>query len=1097
MVYLHGRMPTQPADGTRRLGFILSNADFGRAYLADGWATRFVRDLLQHYVIVLLGYSATDPPMRYLLEGLHARGDKAPAVIYAFDNGSDEEVELRWRDRGVRALSYENADGSHAGLWNSLRAWANRADDPDAWRRTIVALAQERPGELQPHERGQVASLVKTDRGAKLFAEATPPPPAEWLCVFDRYVRYGNPVRTPGAIGEVLPLPDFSLDDDPPRSEGQPWQDGEISDDLLLSTVRPGALGRLGSFGHHQTAQLPNRLISLEHWIVRVINTPVVAWWAAGHGSLHETLLSLIEWKLNRPDEDIDDQARKVWSLILESFRNSPSEDRWFDFARVLIREGWTSSILRDFERIATPYLHCSRPIQAKPQIPPKGNWQDLRRSEVVSFEVKFPPEHAENFEVSSEALPSIVRILCRGLQHAAGLLDEIDTPYWRTATFHPEQRPGEHHVDEADRYLLRAVRFFDRLATENPALARAEVALWPRHDEFFFDKLRIYVLMKSGLFTAHECAESILALSDDGLWNRYHRRELLYTLRARWDEFSDEDRRCIEARLLQGPDQWDQEDPDEYARRKAIASATLLGWLKLQGCELSSEAEQQLPKLREADDRWRPSWDASADDSMEARGGWISVNRDASKIINAPLAEIIARAEEHTNRAFFDFTEDRPFEGLVKDRPLRALSALAIEARNGRFPTAFWRSALTDWPDDTPDRLRCLFAARLARLPREVVSDLKYYIPQWFRANLPKLAKVSVDRCWPLWDALIDHFFALGPEGNLSGVGDVSVGGKPLNRSRRTYDHSINSPIGKLAEALFDILNDQKRTQGQGIPTDIRERLERLFEAPGEGADYAVCATTIRLRWLYYVDPKWVTEKVIPFFDFDHSRSEPAWNGYLHDNELPVPELFALLKPNFLQAFSRSSTWAWDHGPINRLTEFLVVACWWNLKSHRYVTYSEARLALQQATKESREHAIWFLGNVIGNQNEWGSFGKHFVQRSWPRERKFQTSGSSRNFAHLAEEAGDDFPNVVKTILPLLGPVDHVDMLIYGGTGNSESTPLATRFPEAMLSLLDRVVPWSIAPPHDLRRIIDMIAAADPALRQDQRWRRLDGIAG
>ena len=870
LVYLHGRMPTQPSDGTRRLGFILSSADFGRAYLADGWATRFVRDLLQHYVIVLLGYSATDPPMRYLLEGLHARGDKASAVIYTFDSGSDEEVELRWRDPGVRALSYENADGSHAALWNSLRAWANRADDPDAWRRTIVAFAQARPADLQPHERGQVASLIKTDRGAKLFAEATPPPPGEWLCVFDRYVRHGNPVATPGAIGEVLPLADFSLDDDPPRSEGQPWQDGEISDDLLLSTVRPGSLARLGSFGHRQTAQLPNRLISLEHWIVQVVNEPVVAWWAAGHGSLHETLLSLIEWKLNRPDEDIDDQARKAWSLILESFRNSPSEDRWFDFVRVLKRDGWTSSTLRDFERITTPYLHRSRPIQARPQIPPKGNWQDLSRSAVVSFEVKFPPGHAENFEVSGEALPSVVCILCRGLRHAAGLLHEIDTAYWRTATFRPEQRPGEHHVDEADRYLLRAVRFFDRLATENPALARAEVALWPRHDEFFFDKLRIYVLMKSGLFTAHECAEGILALSDNGLWNKYHRRELLHTLRARWGEFSDEDRRRIEARLLQGPDQWGEEDPDEYARRKAIGSASLLGWLKLQGCELSSEAEQLLPRLREADERWRPSWDASADDSMEARGGWISVNRDASKIINAPLAEVIARAEEHTNRAFLDFTEDRPFEGLVKDRPLRALSALAIEARNGRFPTPFWRSALTDWPDDTSDRLRCLFAVRLVRLPREVVSDLKYLIPQWFRTNLPKLAQVSVDRCWPLWDALIDHFFALGPEGSLSGLGEVSVAGKPLNRSRRTYDHSINSPIGKLAEALFDILNDQKRTQGQGIPADIRERLERLFDAPGEGADHAICATTIRLRWLHYVDPNWVTGK--------HAVSTAGW---------------------------------------------------------------------------------------------------------------------------------------------------------------------------------------------------------------------------
>jgi SIR2-like domain len=47
LVYLHGRMPTQPSDGIKRLNFVLSSADFGRAYLADGWATRFVRELLQ------------------------------------------------------------------------------------------------------------------------------------------------------------------------------------------------------------------------------------------------------------------------------------------------------------------------------------------------------------------------------------------------------------------------------------------------------------------------------------------------------------------------------------------------------------------------------------------------------------------------------------------------------------------------------------------------------------------------------------------------------------------------------------------------------------------------------------------------------------------------------------------------------------------------------------------------------------------------------------------------------------------------------------------------------------------------------------------
>ena len=280
-----------------------------------------------------------------------------------------------------------------------------------------------------------------------------------------------------------------------------------------------------------------------------------------------------------------------------------------------------------------------------------------------------------------------------------------------------------------------------------------------------------------------------------------------------------------------------------------------------------------------------------------------------------------------------------------------------------------------------------------------------------------------------------------------MSGLGDVSVGGKPLNRSRRTYGHSINSPIGKLAETLFDVLNELKRPAGQGLPEDIRSRLEQLFDAPGDGADYAICETTIRLRWLFYIDPAWVTKRVIPFFDFDHLRAEPAWNGYLHDNEVPSPELFTLLKPHFLRAFPHSPSWAWDDAPIRRLNEFLVVACYWNLRNNRYISYAEARSALQQATEEGREHSIWFLIHIVRDLNEWKKFGRAFVQKAWPRERRFQTSASSRNFAHLAEEAGDQFPDVIKTILPLLGPVDQVDMLIYGGKrdGEDQSTALAT----------------------------------------------------
>jgi SIR2-like domain len=47
---------------------VLSSANFGEAYMRSGWASRLVYDLLRRYTLVLVGYSADDPPMRYMLE---------------------------------------------------------------------------------------------------------------------------------------------------------------------------------------------------------------------------------------------------------------------------------------------------------------------------------------------------------------------------------------------------------------------------------------------------------------------------------------------------------------------------------------------------------------------------------------------------------------------------------------------------------------------------------------------------------------------------------------------------------------------------------------------------------------------------------------------------------------------------------------------------------------------------------------------------------------------------------------------------------------------------------------------------------------------
>jgi hypothetical protein len=235
--------------------------------------------------------------------------------------------------------------------------------------------------------------------------------------------------------------------------------------------------------------------------------------------------------------------------------------------------------------------------------------------------------------------------------------------------------------------------------------------------------------------------------------------------------------------------------------------------------------------------------------------------------------------------------------------------------------------------------------------------------------------------------------------------------------------------------------------------------------------------------------------------FSFESYQAEPAWNGYLHSENLSVAELFALLKPHFLRAFENTSVWHWDDQSVTRLSEFLVIACYWNQKGGRYISYAEARLALQRADDESRAHAIWLLHSIIRDQKAWRSFGKPFIVNAWPREARYQTALSSGQFAAIAEDSGDNFPDVGRTLSPLLIPSNQLDLFVYKakereGDDEEKAANLPRRFPVTMLALLDRLVPDdpSLAP-YDLGSLVNTIAEADASLRQDPRWRRLSRI--
>ncbi len=63
IVHVHGSI-------SRPTGMVLTDADFGRAYLTEGWARRFLVEVFRRYTVLFVGYSHADVVMNYLARAL-------------------------------------------------------------------------------------------------------------------------------------------------------------------------------------------------------------------------------------------------------------------------------------------------------------------------------------------------------------------------------------------------------------------------------------------------------------------------------------------------------------------------------------------------------------------------------------------------------------------------------------------------------------------------------------------------------------------------------------------------------------------------------------------------------------------------------------------------------------------------------------------------------------------------------------------------------------------------------------------------------------------------------------------------------------------
>lgn len=156
LVHLHGSVSRPTSE------LVLTDGDFGRAYLTDGWARRFVHELFLQHVVLFIGYSHDDTVMKYLARGLPTTTSR-----FALTDVPDHP---KWADLRITPVSYPS-DDDHASLTHLLNSWADRLEMGQLDHSSRVkAIVQGGPPK-KPVDDDYIRDAITSPVGVRAFVE--------------------------------------------------------------------------------------------------------------------------------------------------------------------------------------------------------------------------------------------------------------------------------------------------------------------------------------------------------------------------------------------------------------------------------------------------------------------------------------------------------------------------------------------------------------------------------------------------------------------------------------------------------------------------------------------------------------------------------------------------------------------------------------------------------------------------------------------------------------------------------------------------------------------------------------------------------------
>lgn len=1093
LVYLHGLLSATPVTSDLN-HLVVSSGDFGLAYLTERWAARFVGELFRNYTVCFVGYSISDPVLRYMTDALAADRQlgESSAEMFAFGSyskGQEQDRANEWRAKNVTPILYREYR-RHAYLHRTLRAWAETYRDGVRGKERIVvdtALARPLASTRQDDFVGRMLWALSDSNGlpAKRFAEHDPVPSLDWLEPLseDRY-RHADLSRFGVAphASEDADLA-FSMLRRPASYRHAPW----------MTVTHPG--GYAGKWD--------SVMRQLARWLLRHLGDPKLLLWLAKRGErLHDELARLIEHRLDELDnlerggdtgaqQRIRDSApnaipttslRTLWRILLTGRIKLHASGfdlyRWKDRHD---REGLTPALRMQLREILTPRVLLREPFRWPSETDPETRPERVR--DLAEWEIVLTADHAHtllrDFSNSQpwrtglpDLLPDFSGLLRDALdlmRELGGATDKSDLTYIHHPSISKHRQNRYHRQWTALIDLTRDAWLATASRSPQQALRMAET--WWDTPYPLFRRLAFFAAAQDAVIPHRRALDWLVSEERWWLWSSETQRESMRLLAALCPALERPLLQELEQAILLGPIRAmykEDLDPDRWSDMVDLGIWLRLMTMQQAGATLGDDARARLDMLSAQ----HPDWTLEQDESDEFPF-WMGGGRSFRKPLLTPRRrrDLIEWLKQHPTHGDFD---DDDWRERCSNSFATTSYALYALSREGIWPNDRWQEALQAWSEEKHQKQSWRYMAPVvAALPDATLNAIEDAIGQWLQ---------SVARTF---DQHEDCFFSLARR--------ILAMGRPSNseseQSEEFVTQAINHPVGHVTEALLQWWYRRSLDDGQGLPSEIKTIFTALCDPQTVGFRHGRVLLAAHAITLFRVDREWAENHLLPLFDWQSSEVEAraTWEGFLWSPRLYRP-LFEAFKRSFLDtAKHHDALGKYD----NQYASLLTFAA---LDPGDTFTISELKVATADLPANGLNEAAHALTRALdgaGDQRAelWKNQVKPYIERIWPSTRDKATPEIAEAFGRLCIAAGDAFPDALNIVRHWLGNPRNCEFLV----DELKQSNLCTRFPIESLFFLDIIITDNtLLFQQCLGDCLRAIRGAMPLLQTDPRFIRL-----